>query len=85
MARSTKHYHAMNGDHGCMPDNNEVFHSKASAIDYLVSSFDFTCIVGMKSNLRYGGIHHFNSSIGAGADYCQVSLCHDADCLIDHN
>lgn len=75
----TKHYHAMNGTSGCMPDNNEVHTSKREAIRSLVSLFDSQ--YGLFTRLTKTGIFYFAEPSSAGADYAQVCECHDADCL----
>ena len=57
MPRS-KHYHAMNGSIGCLPDHNEVHHTKQAAIDSLVSLFEGER--GLATDLRYTGSHYFD-------------------------
>ena len=79
MPRSTKHYHAMNGTSGCIPDNNEVHSSRQSAIDSLCFLFDSSR--GLRTDLIKYGYHSFPDSRSAGADYAEVSLCHDPECL----
>jgi hypothetical protein len=76
--KSTKHYHAMNGSFGCMPDNNEIHTSKKSAIESICGLFDNPR--GMKSALLRTGIFYFADAAEAGAAYAEVVLCHEADC-----
>lgn len=74
--KSTKHYHAMNGEAGCLPDNNEIFHSKNDAIEYLADLFNETR--GVKADLKNYGICYREL---CGADYCEVTVCYEQECL----
>ena len=79
---STKHYHAMNGETGCLPGNNEIFTSKQDAIDYLCNLFSET--FGLKAQLSKYEIY-YNPNNGSsrdllGASYCEVVKCQDQNC-----
>lgn len=78
-AKSTRHWHAMNGSLGCMPDSNDICHSKKEAIKVLWDRFDN--ILGMASELRRDGNYYFKDPASAGADYCQIIECYEEDCL----
>lgn len=74
-----KHYIAMNGLRGCMPDNVGVHDSLKSAIEWLDSLFcedlsEDECNQ-MHGNLAQYGIHYFSDPGEAGAEYCQVLAC----------
>lgn len=73
-----KHWHAMNGSVGCLPDNNEVHTSKRNAIDSLCGLFDGER--GLRTGLRDSGIFYFSDPGMAGADYAEVTPCSDPDC-----
>lgn len=80
------HYHAMNGSIGCLPDNNEVFTNRDEAISYLVSLFYNVSHDGMYTSLKGYGLHYFDNSHDAGAEYCEVSRpCTDPECLEGDN
>ena len=79
MAR--KHYIAMSGDHGYMPDHCQVYSTKGAAIDDLVSLFDD--MRGVRSDLRKYDYCELSDKRqvgnrqrgGTGAEYCQVECC----------
>lgn len=77
--KSTKHYHAMNGSIGCLPDNNEIHFSKESAVEGLFALFDYER--GMKSALYKTGYFAFPNPQESGAEYAEVFCCHDEQCL----
>lgn len=84
MSKSTKHWHAMNGSSGCMPDSNTVHSSKESAIESIKDLFGTDgAKFHMAAWLRTTGIYYFSNPREAGADYAEVSECHEADCLIE--
>lgn len=76
-----KHYHAMNGSSGCLPDSNVVFTSKRAAIDYLAWMFDNVPTRGMKTDLLCTGSYYFANPAEAGAEYCEVVRCDDDACM----
>lgn len=82
--KSNKHWHMMNGSIGCIPDNNEVHTSKKSAIESALFLFD-DVRKGIQTDLIRLGIHYFNDSGQAGADYVEVIQCHDSECLEEDN
>ncbi len=84
MPRSTKHWHAMNGSSGCMPDSNVVCSSEEDAIESLCNIFsdlDIKEIDEMRASLGDGITYHFVDPCEAGADYCYVTECYEVDCL----
>lgn len=73
-----KHWHAMNGSSGCIPDNNETHSSKMSAIQSLCSLFDNER--GMYTALKNTHIYYFDNPRDAGADYAEICECHEDGC-----
>jgi hypothetical protein len=75
MAR--KHYHAINGDHGYMPDNVETFTSYRAACDSLISLFEIARTRKAGELRRTGSVE-----LGPdyGAEYCEVVECYEDDC-----
>lgn len=76
-----KHYHAMNGSSGCMPDNNEVFTSKEAAARFLCDMFDNER--GLYTALKNSGTYYFKNPCEAGAEYAEISACYEDDCAED--
>ena len=74
-----KHYIAMNGSRGCLPDSNSVHNTAMDARGYLDDIFCGDLSEGeceqMHSNLIKYGIHYFSDPNETGADYCQVLAC----------
>ena len=75
----TKHWHAINGTCGCLPDNNEVHPTKESAARSLANLFEETR--GVYTDLmRY----QYCDKALMGAEYCEINLCYEQDCS-DYN
>lgn len=72
-----KHYHAMNGSHGYLPDSSDACETYSAAVDTLVSRFE----LGKKRAriLRRDGYIELNSSRD-GAEYAEVSECTEEEC-----
>ena len=69
----SKHFHAMNGLPGCIPDNNEFHTSRRAAIDSLLFLFD-DAPRGTKAQLEKTGVVYIRHEV------LEVSECHDAEC-----
>lgn len=67
-----KHYIAMNGSHGCLPDNADVYETVGDAVEGLDFIFEFSTRQKreLKRNLylELGGAED-------GADYCEIVEC----------
>lgn len=71
------HYHALNGLHGYMPDNNELHRDYDSAVESLSQLFE----LGKKrrKQLQDDGYLELNNHRD-GAEYCEVIECYEQDC-----
>lgn len=79
--RSAKaHYHAMNGSHGCLPDNNMLCSTYAAAVESLSDMFELD--QSMERRLRRDGYLELVSARD-GADYCEITTCHETACAED--
>ena len=79
MSEGKKHYHAMSGYSGYMPNDNQVFTNRDNAVGYLCDIFDRPR--GMYTDLKRYGIHYFDHPHTAGAEYAEISdPCYDG-CL----
>ncbi len=76
-----KHFRAMNGCSGCMPDSNMVCDSVNGAINSLINLLELT--PSETSELETNHIVYFRGEriheVGAG--YAEVCDCEDDDCL----
>lgn len=82
--QNRKHYIAMSGDHGCLPDHCQVYSTKRVAIADLANLFGD--MRGVQSDLRkynYCELSDKQSWEGergcAGAEYAEVEICTCAD------
>ena len=71
------HYHAMNGEHGCTPDSNDVCESYREAVDTLIDRFDLGRT--RAKDLRQSG--YLELTPRDGAAYCEVTECQESDCM----
>ena len=81
-----KHYHAINGNIGCLPDSNEIFFNLDDSIDHLCDMFYET--EDLESALYDDGIYysHLNpNNILQGAEYCEIVECYEAECLTGYD
>lgn len=71
------HWHAMNGEHGCLPDSNDRCDTYADAVAVLVSRFE----LGRRraADLRRTGYLDLDPRRD-GAAYCEVTPCTEAEC-----
>ena len=76
-----KHYIAMSGSHGCLPDHCEVFETYADAVADLVQLFELgrTRAARLKKNsyleLVPSPIESRDEEFGWGAEYCEIQTC----------
>lgn len=84
-----KHYIAMSGSHGCLPDNCEVFDTRKAAVDSLVSLFELGRT--RKARLNKNGYLELVASpieqaqdVSFGAAYCEITEC-DCDNPAQHS
>lgn len=70
-----KHYIAMNGSYGCIPDACYVLKTRKDAVDTMIDQFDLSRAKARE--LRQRGSLSFGS--GFGADYCEVLECDCAE------
>lgn len=80
---SKHHWHAMNGSSGCMPDNNEVHTSKASAVRSLCDLFYNER--GLYTALMTSGLFHFPNPREVGAEIAEVCRCTEDECMEEEN
>lgn len=66
-----KHFIAMNGSHGCLPDSCNVYLSERAAVDYLISLLGLS--KRQKRELLSCGITECRQD--QGAEYCEVTEC----------
>jgi hypothetical protein len=84
-----KHWIAMSGSHGCLPDNCEVFETRKGAVDSLVSLFELgrTRAARLKKTgyleLTLSPIEQAQD-VSFGADYCEITQC-DCDNPLEHS
>jgi hypothetical protein len=79
------HYHVLSGDHGCMPDMNQVYETEREAIEGLR---DWQNDIYDSCEVKHPGRCHFGSykfgfidfKPGHGTEYSEVSDCEE-DCL----
>jgi hypothetical protein len=78
-----KHYHAMSGDHGCIPDNNTVCGTYQQAVDSLVDLFELgkTRAARLKKD-GYLELTPYPNNEPYGAEYCEIIECDDSECII---
>jgi hypothetical protein len=80
MDTSKKHYVAMSGMHGCLPDHCEVFETLADAVSNLTQLFELgsTRQARLKKNLylelELSPVEK-NQDVFFGADYCEIQEC----------
>ena len=70
--RIRKHFIAMSGSHGCLPDYCEVYTSLDNAVDDLAHAFDLGRT--RKARLLADSYLELNSSRD-GAQYCEITEC----------
>lgn len=91
------HWHEMNGESGCTPDNNEIYRTRSDAKDGAIFMFDDTlcdeCYDLLKADLDgdLDAIHYFERGheastsalgyCGAGATYVSITSCTDLECI----
>lgn len=66
-----KHFIAMNGSYGCLPDACYVLRTRKDAVDTLADSLELS--KRQKAELRQTG--SVNCTRSQGADYCEVTEC----------
>lgn len=73
-----KHWHALNGEHGCLPDNNDVCESYEAAVESLTSLFE----LGRRraADLKASGYLDLDPRRD-GASYCEITVCDEAECI----
>jgi hypothetical protein len=67
-----KHYIAMSGSHGCLPDNVELHDTLNSAVDSMVSLFELGN--GRRATLKREMYLELNNTRD-GAEYCEIEEC----------
>lgn len=67
-----KHYIAMNGSHGCLPDNADVYDTVDDAVVGLDSIFEFS--KAQRKELRRDYYLELKGPED-GADYCEIVEC----------
>ncbi len=75
-----KHYHAMAGLHGCMPNTSEVFEDYNSAVDSLADLHELGR--NRSRELRRDGYLELSLERD-GNEYAEVNECSNQDCLAD--
>jgi hypothetical protein len=73
------HYHAVSGDHGCMPDHNSYCLTVTDAVDDLASLFNLG--KRRRAELKRNWSLELNSHRD-GAEYCEINECGE-DCERD--
>jgi hypothetical protein len=66
-----RHYIAMSGSHGCLPDHCQSFGCKRDAVNDLVELFG----LGQWATRRLRQDGYVALSPGAGAEYCEIQEC----------
>lgn len=67
----TKHYIAMSGDHGCLPDHCEVYAKQSAARADIVDLFE----LGSTRAARFRGDNYIELTPDDGAQYAEVVDC----------
>ena len=81
MTLTKKHYIAMSGSHGCLPDHCEVFETHADAVSDLAMLFELgrTRKARLRKNsyleLTPSPIEARDEDFGFGAEYCEITEC----------
>jgi hypothetical protein len=78
--KNPKHYIAMSGMHGCLPDHCEVFETREDAVSDLVFLFDLgrtrTARLRKESYLKLTpSAVERRQDVDFGADYCEITEC----------
>jgi len=82
----TKHYHVLGGIHGCMPDVNDVYHTKQDAREGLKWWIQDGRDSGYKysGNLKDGYFEELKSNMQQYPNnYFEITECFEEDCLRD--
>lgn len=85
----TKHYHVLGGLHGCLPNVNEVYTTKADAQQGLLwhkrDEIEMSYQVEDRSRFSvYGTMRGcYYEVYNGGNDYYSIVPCQESDCLID--
>jgi hypothetical protein len=77
---TSKHWHLINGSSGCLPDSNEVYNTKESAIESAITLFS-DVEEAFITDIRRFHYHQFKDYQSAGADYVEIVKCYDKECL----
>lgn len=72
------HYHAMNGEHGCLPDSCDTCDTYDDAVSILTDRFELGR--RRKADLRRSGYLELNPRRD-GASYCEIVACVEGDCV----
>ena len=71
------HYHAMNGERGCLPDNNMFCETFEAAVDSLADLFELGR--RRKAELKRNWYLELDPRRD-GAAYCEITECQEEDC-----
>ena len=69
----TRHFIAMSGTHGCIPDNIHVFEKRLDAVNYIIDIFELPRYGSKAGDLRKTG--YVELGHGFGADYAEIQAC----------
>jgi len=81
-----KHYHVLGGIHGCMPDVNDIYHTKMEAREGLKWHIENAREDGYKysGTLRDGYFEEEESEVRQWPNnYFEIVTCFEEDCLQD--
>lgn len=81
LKQGTKHYIAMSGEHGCLPDHCAAYDTAGDAIEDLCQLFELGR--RRRQELRQNWI--LELSPRDGSEYCEVVLCDCPEGLSAHN
>lgn len=68
-----KHFIAMSGNHGCLPDHIQVFEKRHSAVGFIIDIFELPKHGSRANDLRETGYVELGQ--GFGADYAEIEEC----------
>lgn len=69
----TRHFIAMSGTYGCIPDNIHVFEKRLDAVKYIIDIFELPRYGSKAEDLRKTGYVELGHDFGA--DYAEIEEC----------
>ncbi len=70
---TNKHYIAMSGSHGCLPDSVTTFSKRIDAVNHLIDLFELPVNGNKADDLRHSGYVELGKNYGA--EYAQILEC----------